>query len=162
MVNALQTWTEIVLNLNPQRSPVGVYPHQPLLVLYLLGRAQRLESNEVAYLEAAKTLKPALAELGPSDNADPLLPFWHLRTSSFWTVSPDHPSVLTRRKGKDRPTPTAMKSVNPVGRVHNSLWELLADSAVPTAVGCTLLAAWFQSSRRARAAEMVGFEHRLY
>src|SRR4051812_4697769 len=62
--------------------------HRPVLLLYLLGRAQRREPREVTFSEVEQGIKKALQDPDrPQKKAEPLLPFWHLRSSLFWEVS---------------------------------------------------------------------------
>lgn len=133
--------------------------HRPILVLFLLARARAGKPSAVTFSEIDRGIQPFLQELGRAKKAEPLLPFWHLQTSPFWTVIGG--DDLERRKGKDRPTRSALLAANAVGVVRDEWWRSLVE--VPTLVEDLTLrilrGCWPDATDRARVAGLFGLTH---
>src|SRR5262249_44524207 len=83
-------------------------PHNPLLVLYALGRWQQGKA-EVTYREAEPDLTALLREFGPPRKSDhPEQPFWRLQKDGVWTVKA--PADLPLKTGDDIPRVGALRS----------------------------------------------------
>lgn len=63
-------------------------PHKPLLLLTVLGMAERhqLSLDRIEYTEGLKREFDEIFDSvrGPGNYRNPAQPFWHLRTSPFW------------------------------------------------------------------------------
>lgn len=108
-------------------------PHKPLLLLYSLGRLQRMGSTEVRYSEA----EPALAELlhnfgPPARKTSPAYPFHHLQSDGLWTVT---------TAGGEPPGSNAgqLKRTAATGRLVPDLEEALRGNARLVALAAHLL-----------------------
>lgn len=127
--------------------------HRPLLLLFLLARARDGKSRTVSFLEIENSLADILSETGSAKRPEPLLPFWHMRTTGFWEVLDE--ASLPRRKGKDRPTRTGLITANAVGAVRAEWWTVLVQNlALPTELADLLISrCWLSDDdqRRARA-----------
>jgi putative restriction endonuclease len=134
-----RSWEDLVAHLNVWKNGTERAVYKPLLVLMLLARAQHKESNCLTFREIDRPLRRLMEEFGPPRGMySPELPFWHLQNDGFWTV--EGAEGLTRRKGKDRPTRTALLKGNPVGCVPLPLWdELLKEPRLVTRLGRSVL-----------------------
>lgn len=63
-------------------------PHKPLLLLFALGRLQRVGHSRVSFADAEPVLQSLLDEFGPSGRkTTPAYPFHYLQTDGLWTVN---------------------------------------------------------------------------
>jgi len=119
-------WHELVSSLNVWKRGRERAVHKPLLVLMLLARAQRGESNRVRFVEIEKPLDRALREFGPpAGTVHPEYPFWHLKTDGIWEV--EDAEKLPPKKGGSSPAKTTLRKLDAVGRVPDNLWRDLLD-----------------------------------
>jgi predicted restriction endonuclease len=127
-----------------------------LLILVLLARAQRRESNRISFREVEDLLCRSLQAFGPpTKSCNPELPFWHLQSSGFWEI--ENRDLLPPRAGKDRPTRAAMRKHNAVGYVPIELWQALtADQELITRLARFLLERYWPSSEHDAIVSMIG------
>jgi len=99
--------------------------HKPLLVLMILGRAQRGESSRMSFAEVDQQLATGLRMFGApvKGSVQPELPFWHLQSDGLWVV--ENARSLPRGKRKDRPTRNTLVRDDPVGYVPAEWWQIL-------------------------------------
>lgn len=83
-------WLEKLQRLNRWAAHGERAPHKPLLLLYMIGRLQRLGTAGVAYTEAEPDLRRLLEEFGPPRKTSPAYPFHHLVSDGFWVVKGPH------------------------------------------------------------------------
>lgn len=81
-----QAWLDRIGSLNQWRRGGERAPHKPLLLLYALGRLQRLGTASVAFTDAEPDLGRLLDEFGPPRKTSPGYPFHHLTTDGLWVV----------------------------------------------------------------------------
>ncbi|MDO9535244.1 MAG: HNH endonuclease [Bacillota bacterium] len=62
-------------------------PHKPLLILFMLGRVQRMEPRMISYAEAMEPLQRLLDDFGPPRRSTPAYPFYHLSNDGIWELS---------------------------------------------------------------------------
>jgi putative restriction endonuclease len=141
--NSTSRWEELAGSLKVWKKGDEVAPHKPLLTLMLLARAQRGESNVVAFDEVEQPLARLLREFGPPRRSvHPEHPFWYLETDGFWHVH-DRDSFLEpgkRRQGSQSPTKTALRHYHAVGEVPDLLWkQVQRDRALLARVARMLL-----------------------
>jgi putative restriction endonuclease len=129
--------------------------HRPVLLLYMLGRAQRHEPREVGFVEVEKALKAALATLGSAKKPDALLPFWHMQSSPFWEVL--GAENLPSRETIARPKRTALLEAR--GALRLGWWDvLIGNDPLVAKLGERILGQlWQTDEERAAAAKLVGF-----
>ena len=83
-------WLERVANVRRWTRDGVRAPHKPLLMLFALGRLQRLGSSRVSFADAEPVLQTLLDEFGPANRkTSPAYPFHHLRTDGLWVVTTD-------------------------------------------------------------------------
>ena len=131
--------------------------HRPVLLLYLLGRAQRREPREVAFVDVELGIKKALQTMGSAKRADPLLPFWHMQSSPFWEVFGS--DALPDRESTARPTRRALLQAK--GALRAGWWAvLLGDDELVAKLGEQILIHLRPAGdeERAAAARLVGFK----
>ena len=115
-------------------------PHKPLLLLYALGRLQRVGRSEVRYVEAEPGLASLLRDYGPTGRTTtPAYPFHHLQTDGLWIVRSDH--------GDPGSSPGRLRSSGAVGRLAPDFEEALVhDPALVPLIAHALLDANFPES----------------
>lgn len=130
--------------------------HRPVLLLYLLGRAQRGDSREAGFVEIERGIKAALASLGNAKTPEPILPFWHMQSSPFWEVLGIE-GVLSR-ESTARPTRRALLETK--GALRPDWWNALVENEQLIAkLGARVLEqTWRTEEERAEAARLVGFK----
>ena len=79
-------WLERVAHLNQWKARGRRAPHKPLLLLYMIGRLQRLGTAGVDFREAEPELQLLLDEFGPPNKSTPAYPFHHLMSDGLWVV----------------------------------------------------------------------------
>ena len=79
-------WITRVASLNQWRRGGERAPHKPLLLLYMLGRLQRVGSGSVTFTDAEADLRRLLEEFGPPRQTSPGYPFHHLTSDGLWVV----------------------------------------------------------------------------
>jgi putative restriction endonuclease len=122
--------------------------HKPLLVLLLLARAQRGESNRVAFQEVAKQLERAIQKFGSSvKKVNPALPFRHLQSDGFWTLTIASDSHLASTGGVRHDV---------VGEVDPKVWDNLLRPGAAARLGREVLAKYFAPSSAIAVAEELG------
>jgi putative restriction endonuclease len=113
-------------------------PHRLVLLLFLIGRADRNESATVTFSDVEARISPVLQLVGRAAKPEALLPFWHLQSSPFWIV--EDADAFPRRKGKDRPTRRALLDRDARGSVRSMWWkDLLQSRGLRTALTRKLL-----------------------
>jgi len=149
-------WTTAVSELvDAARSARAV--HRPVLLLYMLGRAQRKEAAEVSFQDLESAIGPALDHFGRAKKAEVLLPFWHLQSSPFWHVP--NANSFPRREGKDRPTRSALIRGAATGRIKTEWWASLAVPELVSTLGESLLrGVWTTSQDQDLACELLRFQ----
>ena len=76
-------------NIRPAQHNGNRLPYQPLLALYALGRWARGERDTIRFVDAEGPLRELMAELGlRATRTQAELPFWALRSSGDWEVTP--------------------------------------------------------------------------
>lgn len=128
-------------------------PHKPLLLLYALGRLQRLGVNSpVAFSDAEGPLRALLGEFGPPRATSPGYPFHHLATDGLWVVRPP--------QGSPSPgTNLGRLRAGAEGRLEDSFAAALSsDPALLVTVARYLLEANFPSTLHADIAASVGLD----
>ena len=154
------TWEELVSNLSVWKRGAQVAPHKPLLTLLLLARAQRGESNQVAFEEIDQPLAGLLREFGPPTRSQrPEYPFWYLQSDGFWHVHDrgfyEQPSQS--RKGKSQPTRKAFLHHHARGEVPPFMWKQLEkESGLIERTACCILDQFWPDSLHAPILEAVG------
>jgi putative restriction endonuclease len=103
-MTAENDWLQRVANIRAWSKGGVRAPHKPLLLLYALGRLQRLGSNApTPYAEAEKPLDALLAEFGPPHPTTSVYPFHHLTSDGLWVVK------TSTGEGSPGATKTAMR-----------------------------------------------------
>ena len=119
-VGAIRKWTR-----GGERAP-----HKPLLLLFALGRLQRIGRNEpIRYVDAELPLASLLADFGPPRQTSPAYPFRRLANDGLWVLStPSGQSVEDQ--------PAALRRADARGVLETQFAEaLLGDSALLSRVG---------------------------
>lgn len=129
--------------------------HKPLLLLWALGQLQALDRAEIGFVDAEKPVDALLAEFGPPWRTTAMYPFWHLQGDGLWRVA--NADELDRRKGKDRPTLTAMRRAR--GGFDPAILEALnRDPTLLTDVALLLLEGHFEPSLHDAIVNSVGLQ----
>lgn len=119
-------WVEIVSGINTWKRGSERAPHKPLMLLLLLARAYRNESQQVTFDELSKPLEQLLCEFGPPRQVyHPEQPFWYLQNDGFWIV--DDADQLPPREGSSNPTKNTLLKNNATGHVPDELWAALIE-----------------------------------
>ncbi|HOX44437.1 MAG TPA: hypothetical protein PK668_12610 [Myxococcota bacterium] len=78
-----RTWDQVVGELGVWKRHGERAVHKPLLLLFLLARAQRGQSPRLPFSEIEAPLRDALLDLGPPWKVvHPEYPFWHLQAEA--------------------------------------------------------------------------------
>lgn len=130
--------------------------HRPVLLLYLLGRVQRSEPREVAFVEVAQGIKAALTSLGSAKRPETMLPFWHLQSSPFWEVLGGE--AVPNRESTARPTRKALLEAK--GALRTDWWNALVENqGLVAKLGERVLEQiWPTEAARLEAARLVQFK----
>ena len=83
-------WLDKLQRLNRWAAHGERAPHKPLLLLYMIGRLQRLGTASVEFAEAEPDLRRILEEFGPPRKTSPAYPFHHLVSDGIWVVKGPH------------------------------------------------------------------------
>jgi hypothetical protein len=110
-------WEELFANINQATSAAGRALHKPLLLLYGLGRLQRMGTSVMEYAEVEPELKNLFSMFGASER--PEYPFHRLQADGMWTVSTDDGS-------EPGESPSLLRDLGARGRF---LSEFEADTA---------------------------------
>ena len=130
-------------------------PHNPLLLLYAMGRLQRTGSTEVTYVEA----EPALAELlrgfgPPGRNTLPAYPFHHLQSEGLWAVASPGGSDSDPGANAGR-----LRRSGAIGRLSADFeTALLTDPRLLVLAARLLLDANFPESLHAEICSLIGLD----
>jgi putative restriction endonuclease len=82
-------WLQKVRSIQSWQSGGLRAPHKPLLLLYALGRFQRIGQATIPFAEAATPLKDLLLEYSPTGPAlHPEYPFYYLQNDGLWQINP--------------------------------------------------------------------------
>jgi putative restriction endonuclease len=125
-------------------------PHKPLLLLYALGRLQRLGTSSVSYADAEPELQALLDEFGPSGRkTTPAYPFHYLQSDGLWVVeSPE---------GRDPGTSVTRLRAGAVGRLAAELESaLLTEPGLAALAGRALLDECFPETLHADICALAG------
>ena len=130
--------------------------HRPVLLLYLLGRAQRSEPREAEFVEIERGIKAALAALCSAKKPEPMLPFWHLQSSPLWEVLGGEATL--NRESTARPTRKALLQTK--GALRSDWWNaLVGNEGLIAKLGERVLEqTWSTDEERVEAARLVGFK----
>jgi putative restriction endonuclease len=130
-------------------------PYQPLLVLFALGRWAAGNRNPLRFSEVEDAIRRLMEDFGPQRSRHlPELPFWHLRSSGTWEVTPD---TFTLQPGRSGPTAQQLRDSNATGQFSASVRAMLATNpaAIPTLAG-HLLTGHFPTTLHADILAAVG------
>lgn len=128
-------------------------PHKPVMMLAVLdlALAGRIPDNRIrldpSLLERYRAYWDVVA--GEGDQSSPYLPFFHLRSDSFWHLHPvpEQEAVLT-----------ALTTIKSMGQAHavidcasldEAVWRLLQEVDFVEEAAETVIAHWFPGSREA-------------
>lgn len=127
----MPSWLEFVAGRKAHKTGGEVAVHRPLLVLYVLGRAQAGGSNRFRFQELVDELKKALRHFGHSRKSfHAEYPFWYLENAEFWVIEEKHRSPLS--PGRKEPTQGALFEADATAVVPAVKWEELKGN--PTQV----------------------------
>ena len=133
-------WREALEKLGTWKSKKGIRAvHKPLLLLYLLARAQRGGSRQVAYAELQPIIKKALHLFGPHRATyHPESPFWYMRNDGMW-VLPDADELKLSKGKSNEPSSRLLLSKNTFGEVPADYWEELTKDPCEASMLAQLL-----------------------
>ena len=147
-----ETWIERVASLNQWKRGGERAPHKPLLLLYVLGRLQRLGSASVAFADAEGDLRRLLEEFGPPRQTSPGYPFHHLTSDGLWVVR------TPSGEGSPGPNLGALRA-GAVGALDSDFAKALErDPVIFAGVVRSLLDANFPATLHADILQAVGIE----
>jgi len=152
-VSTQQDWIERVGAIRKWTRGGERAPHKPLLLLFALGRLQRIGRNEpIRYVDAELPLASLLADFGPPRQTSPAYPFRRLANDGLWVLStPSGQSVEDQ--------PAALRRADARGVLETQFAEaLLGDSALLSRVARFLLDSEFPDSLHAAICTQVGLE----
>ncbi len=153
------TWESLIAGLRVRSRAV----HKPLLVLMILGRAQRGgPANVFRFRDLDEPLREALQSFGPprkrpsSESA-----FWSLKDDGFWVVHDE--ARLARAMTSKRPSRRLLLKEDAAAEVPRELWDALVQEPARVArlVKTVLETHWEDPSVRARVAAEVVFGMRV-
>lgn len=149
-VSGPEAWVERVRSLDQWRRDGERAPHQPLLLLYALGRLQRTGASAMRFSDLEADLRRLLEEFGPPRPTSPGYPFHHLASYGLW--------VTHGPAGGASPGPSlGVLRAGAVGELAGDFAAALAgDPAVFSAVVRALLDANFPPSLHQDILDAVG------
>lgn len=127
-------------------------PHKPLLLLYALGRIQRMGNSEMRYADTRADLDRLLRDYGPSGRkTTSAYPFFHLQNDGLW--------VLRTERGEPRDSPGWLEAVGAVGRLDPAFEAALRhDPGLVALIARLLLDTNFPGSLHQDLCEAVGLD----
>jgi putative restriction endonuclease len=121
------TWETLIADMRVWSRGSERAVHTPLLVLMILGRAQRGgPANVFRFRDLDEPLREALRAFGPPrKSCRSELPFWRLKDDGFWMVH-DEARLASLMKGAE-PSRRLLLAEDAAAEVPVALWEQLAE-----------------------------------
>ena len=127
-------------------------PHKPLLLLYALGRLQRIGQSRVSFADAEPEVARLLSEYGPARRSTtPAYPFHHLQTDGLWVVDAG---------GADPgSSPSRLRASGAIGQLDPAFEVALRrDPGLVALIARVLLDANFEESLHRELCEAAGLD----
>jgi putative restriction endonuclease len=156
------TWETLIAGLGTWTRGAERALHKPLLVLMILGRAQRGgPANVFRFRDLDEPLREALQAFGPARKSyRSELPFWRLKEDGFWVVH--HEARLAARTRGGAPTRRLLLDEDAAAEVPVARWEeLRAEPGRVARLVQTVLQAYWPAELRGRVAAEVVFGLRV-
>lgn len=153
-----EAWRERLANLRVYKRGSERAVHKPLLVLLLIARAARGQTNDLRFAEIDEALARLLRDFGPPrKTVHPEFPFWHLQSDNVWMVR--EAATLPLKKGGASPTKRTLKDHDASGQVPDELWEVLCqDAPLRAELAHGLLDSFWPDSLHAELLRSVGLD----
>lgn len=153
------TWETLIANVKTWSRGGERAVHKPLLVLMILGRAQRGgPANVFRFRDVEEPLREALRAFGPARKSYRAeVPFWRLKEDGFWVIQGED-RIASLAKGGS-PSRRLLLEEDAAAEVPATLWgELAGDPArVARLIQAVLEMGWSDPAVRGRVAAEVVF-----
>jgi len=151
------TWESLIAGMTTWSRGTERAVHKPLLVLMILGRAQRGgPANVFRFRDVDEPLREALRAFGPARKSYRAeLPFWRLKEDGFWVVQDE--ARLSKLTNGSAPGRRLLLEEDAAAEVPRGMWDELAGDPARVArlVRGVLERHWPAEVRGQVAAEVV-------
>jgi putative restriction endonuclease len=119
------TWESLIAGVNTWSRGTERAVHKPLLVLMILGRAQRGgPANVFRFRDLDEPLREALRAFGPARKSYRAeLPFWRLKEDGFWVVHEE--ARLSKLANGAAPSRRLLLEEDAAAEVPRAMWDEL-------------------------------------